>query len=51
MNEIPEVGSPMDGLGDRLEFIEEQPLASRAAEYAEVQEHLRARLAGADASR
>jgi hypothetical protein len=41
----------MDGLVDRLELVEEQPLAERAAAYSELQERLRARLEGADTRR
>ena len=43
--------TPIDGLVDRLELIEDQPLESRAASYAELQERLRARLEGGDSRR
>ncbi|SMH40617.1 hypothetical protein SAMN06295885_1836 [Rathayibacter oskolensis] len=43
--------SAADGLVDRLAVIEDQPLESRAASYAELQERLRARLEGADSPR
>jgi len=43
--------APLDGLIDRIDLIEEQPLASRASSYADLQERLRARLEGADARR
>ncbi|WP_207406265.1 hypothetical protein, partial [Rathayibacter sp. SD072] len=43
--------APLDGLVDRLEVIEDQPLATRAASYSELQQRLRMRLEGADARR
>lgn len=41
----------MDGLVDRIDLIEQQPLESRAASYAELQERLRLRLEGSDSRR
>ncbi|WP_167305279.1 hypothetical protein [Rathayibacter sp. VKM Ac-2759] len=41
----------IDGLVDRLEVIEDQPLQSRAASYSELQERLRVRLEGGDSRR
>lgn len=41
----------LDGLVDRLESIEDQDLATRAASYGDLQERLRRRLEGADARR
>ena len=41
----------LDGLVDRLELIEDQPLAMRATSYSELQERLRMRLEGADVRR
>ncbi|WP_197409426.1 MULTISPECIES: hypothetical protein [unclassified Rathayibacter] len=41
----------IDGLVDRLESIEDQPLPTRAASYAELQERLRTRLEGGDSPR
>lgn len=49
-DERPEESS-IDGLVDRLELIEQQPLASRAPSYAELQERLRVRLEGGDSRR
>ena len=43
--------APLGGLVDRLELIEDQALATRAASYGELQERLRMRLEGADARR
>ncbi|MCM6762454.1 hypothetical protein NB037_08490 [Rathayibacter sp. ZW T2_19] len=43
--------APLDGLVDRLELIEDQDLATRAASYGELQERLRMRLEGADTRR
>ncbi|NQX17569.1 hypothetical protein [Rathayibacter sp. VKM Ac-2857] len=49
MSEDRASGGESVDLGDRLDDIEQSPLATRAAAYAEVQEQLRVRLEGGDA--
>jgi hypothetical protein len=51
VHEDDSAGGSIEGLVDRLDEIEEQPLASRAPSYAELQQRLRGRLEGADAPR
>ena len=51
MSEDRTSGSESVELGDRLDDIEQSPLASRAAAYAELQEQLRVRLQGGDSAR
>lgn len=46
-----ETSSETDALLSRLRLIEDQPLDSRAASFAQVHEELRARLEGGDAPR
>ncbi|WP_167306049.1 hypothetical protein [Rathayibacter sp. VKM Ac-2804] len=51
MSEDRASGSERVEVGDRLDDIEQSPLQSRAAAYAELQEQLRVRLEGGDSAR
>jgi len=48
MSDEPQGSADQDGLVDRLDVIEEQPLAVRADAYAQLREQLRRTLEGDD---
>lgn len=48
MSDEPQASVDEDGLVDRLDVIEEQPLAARADAYAQLHEQLRRTLEGDD---